>query len=147
MRKAISGHQRSSESRGGDSYQYSRRCSSFSPRAQRSSKPTRRYTHLMREAINMRSEMQSACNQHAISMQSRTPAHAPDDRPDRLMKKTISMALSKHSASTRQALGMHSACNQHALRMHSASTQQALSKHSACTHTHQMIPSSVCMYR
>jgi hypothetical protein len=104
---------------GGGRYQYSRRCSSFSPREHRSSKPTRRYTHLMREVISMRSEMQSACaqrcNQHGIGcnqhgircnqhgirwnqMQSRTPALAPDDRPDRLMRKTISR---------------HSACTQH----------------------------------
>ena len=54
-----------------------------------------------------------------------------------LMREAISM----------HALSMHSARTHHALITHSSRARHALITHSACTHTHQMIPSSVCMYR
>ena len=82
-------NQRSSEVVIRGRHQYSRRCSSFSPLEQRSSMPTRRYTHLMREAISM----------HALSMHSARTQHA----------------LITHSARTHHAHVTHSSRTQHAL--------------------------------
>ena len=90
--EVLRGPQRSSEVIRGR-HQYSSRCSSFSPLEQRSSMPTRRYTHLMREAISM----------HALSMHSARTQHA----------------LITHSARTHHALITHSSRTQHALSMHS----------------------------
>ena len=79
--------------------------------------------------------MQSACTQHALSMQSACNQHA------------ISMQSAWHSSRTQHALSMHSACTQHAISMqsawHSSRTHHALSMHSACTQ-HALSTQSAC---
>ena len=96
--------------------------------------------HLMKGAISM----QSACNQHAISMQSRTlasPSAPPDEGGHQhVLRDAISMhsaCCTLESASnpplSMHAISMQSACNQHAISTQSACNQHAISMQSACS--------------
>ena len=86
--------------------------------------------------------MQSACNQHAISMQS--VAHRVCCREDRrACRQGADDACLGHLHARRvddqHASSMQAACTQHALSMHSACTQHAISMQSACNHRDRLL--------